>query len=145
MGEEQARRLKRPIYPLPDFIQSALLKHGLVEAYVGKTITSPLLTHNIASSLSLMRTGIPFFSDAYPCPNSKLTHKLARKSCTEQIPTFAPRNEISCLIRARNCVKVATKCVTTLFLAQELGIIRKRKYKEDVLYCFVPECWAISS
>ena len=33
MREEQARHLKRPIYPLPDFIQSALLKHGLLEAY----------------------------------------------------------------------------------------------------------------
>jgi uncharacterized protein YdeI (YjbR/CyaY-like superfamily) len=33
MREEQARRLKRPIYPMPDFIQSALLKHGLLEAY----------------------------------------------------------------------------------------------------------------
>ena len=33
MREEQASRLKRPIYPLPDFIQSALLKHGLLEAY----------------------------------------------------------------------------------------------------------------
>jgi uncharacterized protein YdeI (YjbR/CyaY-like superfamily) len=33
MREEQARRLKRPIYPMPDFIQRALLKHGLLEAY----------------------------------------------------------------------------------------------------------------
>lgn len=33
MREEQASRLKRPVYPMPDFIQSALLKHGLLEAY----------------------------------------------------------------------------------------------------------------
>jgi len=33
MREEQASRLKRPIYPLPDFIHSALLKNGLLEAY----------------------------------------------------------------------------------------------------------------
>ncbi len=33
MREEQASRLKRPIYPMPDFIQSALLKHGLLQAY----------------------------------------------------------------------------------------------------------------
>jgi len=33
MREEQAPRLKRSIYPMPDFIQSALLKHGLLEAY----------------------------------------------------------------------------------------------------------------
>jgi uncharacterized protein YdeI (YjbR/CyaY-like superfamily) len=33
MREEQASRLKRPIYPMPDLIQSALLKHGLLEAY----------------------------------------------------------------------------------------------------------------
>jgi hypothetical protein len=33
MREEQASRLKRPIYPMPDFIHSALLKHGLLEAY----------------------------------------------------------------------------------------------------------------
>src|SRR5215468_10315845 len=33
MREEQARRLKRPIYPMPDFIQSALLKNELLEAY----------------------------------------------------------------------------------------------------------------
>ena len=33
MSEEQASRLKRPMYPMPDFIHSALLKHGLLEAY----------------------------------------------------------------------------------------------------------------
>ena len=90
---------------------------------VKKTITSPLPAHKIASSLSLMRTHIPFFSDAYPRPNIQLTHKSACKSCIEQTPKFAPRNEISCLIRARNCVNVAMKCVTTLFLSQELGML----------------------
>jgi hypothetical protein len=45
--------------------------------YVGKTINSPLLTHKIASSLSLIRILVPFFSDAYSCPNSKLTRKPA--------------------------------------------------------------------
>jgi DNA-binding MarR family transcriptional regulator len=33
------------------------------------------------------------------------------------------RDELSCLIRARNCVNMATKCVNTLFLAQELGML----------------------
>jgi uncharacterized protein YdeI (YjbR/CyaY-like superfamily) len=33
MRKEQASRLKRPVYPMPDFIHSALLKHGLLEAY----------------------------------------------------------------------------------------------------------------
>jgi uncharacterized protein YdeI (YjbR/CyaY-like superfamily) len=33
MRQEQASRLKRPIYPMPDFIQNALLKHGLLQAY----------------------------------------------------------------------------------------------------------------
>ena len=33
MREEQARHLKRPIYPMPDFLHSALLTHGLLEAY----------------------------------------------------------------------------------------------------------------
>ena len=33
MRQEQARRLKRPIYPMPDFVQSALLNNGLVETY----------------------------------------------------------------------------------------------------------------
>jgi len=33
MREEQAPRIKRPLYPMPDFIQSALLKHGLLETY----------------------------------------------------------------------------------------------------------------
>jgi len=36
MREEQASRLKRPIYPIPDFIQTALLKHGLLEAYLNR-------------------------------------------------------------------------------------------------------------
>jgi hypothetical protein len=30
MRQEQASRLKRPIYPMPDFIQNALLKHGVL-------------------------------------------------------------------------------------------------------------------
>ena len=76
---------------------------------VGKTINSPLLTHKIASSLSLIRMIAPFFSDAYSCPNSKLTRKPAWKSCSQNIPKFAPRNEFSRLIRARNCVNVARK------------------------------------
>lgn len=33
MKEEQASRLKRPVYPMPDFVHSALLQHGLLEAY----------------------------------------------------------------------------------------------------------------
>ena len=47
------------------------------EVAVGKIINSPLPTHNIASSLSLIRMAVPFFPDAYPCPNSQLTSKLA--------------------------------------------------------------------
>jgi hypothetical protein len=53
----------------------------------------------------------------------QLTHKPARKSCTEKPPTCVLRNELSRLIRARNCVNVARKCITTLFLAQELGML----------------------
>ena len=33
MREEQASRLKRSIYPMPDFIQRALLEQRLLEAY----------------------------------------------------------------------------------------------------------------
>src|SRR6266496_5452435 len=44
---------------------------------VGKTINSPLLTHKIAISLSLMRIYVLYFSDVYHCPNLKLTHKSA--------------------------------------------------------------------
>lgn len=33
MSQEQARRLKRPIYPMPTFVHLALLAHGLMEAY----------------------------------------------------------------------------------------------------------------
>src|SRR5215470_14990029 len=33
MREEQVRRLKRPIHPMPDFVHSALLARGLLEAY----------------------------------------------------------------------------------------------------------------
>ena len=33
MREEHAPRLKRAMYPMPDFIHRALLKHGLLEAY----------------------------------------------------------------------------------------------------------------
>jgi hypothetical protein len=33
MREDQARRLKRPIHPMPDFVHSALLTRGLLEAY----------------------------------------------------------------------------------------------------------------
>ncbi len=33
MREEQASHLKRPLHPMPDFIHSVLLKHGLLEAY----------------------------------------------------------------------------------------------------------------
>jgi D-lyxose ketol-isomerase len=44
---------------------------------VGKTITSPFESHKIASSSSSIRMLVLFFSDAYPCPNSKLTRKSA--------------------------------------------------------------------
>jgi hypothetical protein len=33
MREDQARRLKRPIQPMPEFIHTALLTRGLLEAY----------------------------------------------------------------------------------------------------------------
>jgi hypothetical protein len=33
MREDQARRLKRPIHPMPEFIHIALHTHGLLEAY----------------------------------------------------------------------------------------------------------------
>jgi hypothetical protein len=42
MREEQASRLKRPIYPMPDFIHSALLKRGLLEAYQNRPCTGYL-------------------------------------------------------------------------------------------------------
>jgi DNA (cytosine-5)-methyltransferase 1 len=44
---------------------------------VRKTINSPLLTHKFANALSLIRTHILSFSDAYFCPNSQLTRKSA--------------------------------------------------------------------
>ena len=33
MREDQARRLKRPIYPIPDYVQNALLQQDLLKAY----------------------------------------------------------------------------------------------------------------
>jgi hypothetical protein len=33
MGEAKFRNLKRPRYPMPDFIRKALVEHGLMEAY----------------------------------------------------------------------------------------------------------------
>jgi len=33
MSKEHASRLKRSLYPMPDFVQDALLKRGLLEAY----------------------------------------------------------------------------------------------------------------
>jgi len=33
MRVEQAPRLKRPLYPIPNWIRSALLKHGLLQIY----------------------------------------------------------------------------------------------------------------
>lgn len=33
MGEQDFSRLKRPRYEMPDFVQRALLKYGLMEAY----------------------------------------------------------------------------------------------------------------
>jgi hypothetical protein len=42
---------------------------------------------------------------------------------TPKIPKLLPRIPVSHLNRASNCVNVATKCVNTLFLAQELGML----------------------
>jgi hypothetical protein len=51
-------------------------KSSYVAVYisVGKTINSPLLTHKIAISLSLMRIYVLYFSDVY----CRLTHKFAK-------------------------------------------------------------------
>ncbi len=46
------------------------------ERAVKKTITSPLPAHKIASSLSLIRTYIPCFSDAYPGSGTFLVKAL---------------------------------------------------------------------
>lgn len=33
MDDDKFRNLKRPRYPMPDFVRAALVKHGLMEAY----------------------------------------------------------------------------------------------------------------
>ncbi len=38
-----------------------------------------------------MRTYVPLFTDAYLRPNSKLTHNLALKSCTQKLTNFSPK------------------------------------------------------
>jgi len=78
----QAKALKAvpPSKQVPGSWKQASITWRWVErakAYVGKTINSPLLTHKFASSLSLIRMIVPFLSDAYSCPNSKLTRKPA--------------------------------------------------------------------
>ena len=45
--------------------------------------------------------------------NNLVAHPVGT-CCTQNIPKFASRNEISCLIQAMNCVNVATKCVNAL-------------------------------
>ncbi len=50
------------------------------EMGVKKTIPSPLLTDKPARKVSSFRTGVCVVPDAYPRPNSKLTHHPAQKS-----------------------------------------------------------------
>src|SRR5437588_7612054 len=68
---------------------------------VGKTINSPLLTHKIAISLSLMRIYVLYFSDVYHCPNLKLTHKSALKSRLLKFINFSLKRFVICLFRRR--------------------------------------------
>ena len=68
---------------------------------VGKTINSPLLTHKIAISLSLMRIYVLYFSDVYHCPNLKLTHKSALKSRLQKFINFSLKRFVICLFRRR--------------------------------------------
>ena len=68
---------------------------------VGKTIKSPLLTHKIAISLSLMRIYVLYFSDAYHCPSLKLTHKSALKSRLLKFINFSLKRFVICLFRRR--------------------------------------------
>ncbi len=74
---------------------------------VKKTISSPLLAHKIASSSSLMRIYVLFFSDAYLRPNSPLTHKHVQKSCTQKLTNFSPKSLVQHLFGAEIWVKVA--------------------------------------
>src|SRR5204863_9773388 len=46
-------------------MQARLTIIVVIRESVGKTINSPLLTHKIASSLSLMRIYVLYFSDVY--------------------------------------------------------------------------------
>src|SRR6266705_321150 len=94
------------------------------EAAVRNTITSPLLTHKLASSLSLIRIYILHFIDAYLCPNLKLTHKPARKSRTSKIPRFPSSITISCLNLAENCVNMARKGFLSNFADLNCGMLK---------------------
>src|SRR6266480_1975124 len=72
-----------------------------IKLCVGKTINSPLLTHKIAISLSLMRIYVLYFSDVYHCPNLKLTHKSALKSRLLKFINFSLKRFVICLFRRR--------------------------------------------
>ena len=74
---------------------------GMKTLSVGKTINSPLLTHKIAISLSLMRIYVLYFSDVYHCPNLKLTHKSALKSRLQKFINFSLKRFVICLFRRR--------------------------------------------
>ncbi len=50
------------------------INRALISLIVGRTIKSPLLTHKIARSSSLIRMFVLPFVDAYLRPNLKLTH-----------------------------------------------------------------------
>ena len=67
-----------------------------VMIFVRKTIYSPVLTHKIASSLSLMRRYVLVLVEAYLRPKPKLTHKPALKSSTQNWASFFPKFFLEC-------------------------------------------------
>ena len=44
MSDDAFSNLKRPRYPIPDFVKKALLEHGLMEAYRSRPPTSRTIT-----------------------------------------------------------------------------------------------------
>jgi hypothetical protein len=85
--------VSRDVFPTYAWTEKHLL--------VIKTINSPLLTHKIAISLSLMRIYVLYFSDAYHCLSLKLTHKSAFKSRLLKFINFSLKRGVICLFRRR--------------------------------------------
>src|SRR2546422_4365373 len=86
-------------------------------------------TYIQSSKLSLIRTHVPLFPDAYLCLKSELTHNPTSKNGTEKLTDFSPKIEVPHLFGASNCVKVVIICVRTLFFARELGMLSAEVFR----------------